>query len=144
MSGCLGMDADPGKMSEEEKKITCRAVKTYKEKLRNIVQGGELYRLLSPYENTRAALMFVAPTLKNKAVVFVYQLKNDTTGCTIQPEGLDPEKIYHIEEVNIDTPAQATCQENGKSLSGQQLMTYGLSFNCKKRFDSAVIYLSDK
>ena len=27
MSGCLGMDADPGKMSEEEKKITCRAVK---------------------------------------------------------------------------------------------------------------------
>ncbi|NCE72731.1 melibiase [Odoribacter sp. Z80] len=144
MSGCLGMDADPGKMSEEEKKITCRAVKTYKEKLRNIVQGGELYRLLSPYENTRAALMFVTPTPKNKAVVFVYQLKNDTTGCTIRPEGLDPEKIYHIEEVNIDTPAQATCQENGKSLSGQQLMTYGLSFNCKKRFDSAVIYLSDK
>ena len=108
------------------------------------MQGGELYRLLSPYENTRAAFNVRRPNPKKQSGRIRLPLKNDTTGCTIQPEGLDPEKIYHIEEVNIDTPAQATCQENGKSLSGQQLMTYGLSFNCKKRFDSAVIYLSDK
>lgn len=76
MSGCLGMDADPTKMNEEEKKITKRSVELYKTRLRNTVQFGDLYRLLSPYETSRASLIYVEPEKKAKAVLFVYQVRD--------------------------------------------------------------------
>ena len=141
MSGCLGMDADPTKMNEEEKKITKRSVELYKTRLRNTVQFGDLYRLMSPYETSRASLMYVEPEKKAKAVLFVYQVKDAGDDCVVRPEGLDAGKQYRIEEVNIDSPEKAACRENGKIMSGEELMKQGLKFSCKKRFDSAVICL---
>lgn len=48
---------------------------------------------------------------------------------------------YLIEEVNIDSAEKAACRQNGQTLSGKELMEKGLSFTCKKRFDSASVYL---
>ncbi len=141
MSGCLGMDADPTKMNEEEKKITKRSVELYKTRLRNTVQFGDLYRLLSPYETSRASLMYVEPEKKAKAVLFVYQVRDAGEDCVVRLEGLDAGKQYRVEEVNIDSPEKAACRENGKMISGEELMKQGLTFSCKKRFDSAVVCL---
>lgn len=141
MSGCLGMDADPTKMTEEEKTITKRAVELYKNRLRNVVQFGDVYRLVSPYETSRASLIYVEPEKKSKAVLFVYQVKDAGDGCVIRPEGLDAEKLYRVEEVNIASPEKAACRENGKTVSGRELMDKGLTFDCKKKFDSAVVCL---
>lgn len=142
MSGTLGMDADPTKMTEEEKTVTKRAVEVYKTKLRPVVQFGEIYRLQSPYETSRAALMYVTPKDRKTAAVFVYQVKDDSNALTLKLQGLDPEAKYKVEEVNIDSPASAACKENGSALSGRQLMDTGLTFSCKKHLDSAVIYLN--
>ena len=141
MSGCLGMDADPTGMTEIEKDVTKRAVEVYKNRLRQVVQFGDLYRLMSPYETARASLMYVEPEKKSRAVLFVYQVKDDGNGCVIVPEGLDAEKQYRVEEVNIDSPEKAACRENGQVVSGKELMTKGLAFSCKKRLDSAVVCL---
>lgn len=143
MSGCLGMDADPTKMTDEEKKVTKRAVEIYKNRLRNVVQFGDLYRLMSPYETSRASLMYVEPEKKSKAVLFVYQVKDSEDVCVVRPEGLNPEKQYRIEEVNIDSPEKAACRENGKTLSGKELMENGLTFTCKKKFDSATVCIDN-
>lgn len=143
MSGTLGMDADPTKMSDEEKAVTKRAVEVYKSKLREVVQLGDVYRLVSPYEDSRASLMYVSGK-KDKAVVFVYQVKNASDTPTIRLQGLDAAKNYVIEEVNIDSPEAAACGENGKTLSGRELMEKGLTFSCKKNLDSAAVYLSEK
>lgn len=142
MSGTLGMDADPTKMNDEEKKVTARAVQVYKEKLRPVVQLGDLYRLVDPYAtgDKRASLMYVAPN-KTQAAVFFWQLNNQDEGMTVKLQGLDPAKQYTIEEVNIDSPSDAACKESGQTLSGQTLMETGLTFTCKKRFDSSVLYL---
>lgn len=143
MSGCLGMDANPTKMTDEEKKVTKRAVEVYKNRLRNVVQFGDLYRLMSPYENARASLMYVEPGKKSKAVLFIYQVKDSEDACVIRPEGLNPGKQYRVEEVNIDSPEKAACRENGKILSGKELMGNGLTFTCKKKFDSATVCIDD-
>lgn len=142
MSGCLGMDADPTKMSEEEKEITKRAVEVYKNKLRPIVQLGELYRLVSPYKTSRSVVSYVEAENQKNAVVFVYQIKDDKDGVTVQLQGLDPAKTYSVEEVNIEHAEATMCTDNGKRLTGKQLMEDGLHFKCKKRFDSASVYLS--
>ncbi len=141
MSGTLGMDADPTKMSDEEKEITQRAVSIYKEKLRPVVQFGDLFRLVSPYESNRASLMYVTPDKQDKAVVFFYQTADDQNGLTVKLQGLNPDARYLLEEVNIESPDKAACAENAQTLTGSQLMGQGLHFNCKKRFDSAAVYL---
>lgn len=143
MSGCLGMDADPTKMNEEEKEITSRALEVYKNKLRPVVQLGDLYRLVSPYETSRSVVSYIEAETKKKAAVFVYQVKDDTSGITVRLQGLDSNKRYTIDEVNINSPEVAMCLQNGKTLSGKELMESGLTFNCKKRFDSASVYLSE-
>lgn len=142
MSGTLGMDADPTKMTDEEKKVTKRAVEAYKTKLRPVVQLGDLYRLVSPYETDgkRASLMYAAPN-KTQAAVFVWQLNDQNEGLTVKLQGLDPVKKYRIEELNIDGPDKAACQQNGQTISGSDLMDKGLTFDCKKKFDSSVLFL---
>ncbi|MDR2953603.1 MAG: alpha-galactosidase [Prevotella sp.] len=142
MSGCLGMDADPTKMTEEEKKITKRAVEVYKEKLRPVVQFGDLYRLVSPYETSRSVVSYVEAKDKKQSVVFIYQVKDDLNGINVKLQGLDSQKTYTIEEVNIDSPDSAICRENGNAMSGKELMEKGLYLNAKKRFDSASIFIS--
>lgn len=74
-------------------------------------------------------------------MVFCYQVKDDSEGVSVKLEGLDPNIQYFIEEVNIDSAEKAACQQNGQTLSGKELMEKGLSFTCKKRFDSASVYL---
>jgi alpha-galactosidase len=141
MSGCLGMDADPTKMTDEEKKITARSLEAYKTRLRPVVQRGDLYRLLSPYETSRSVVSYVSEN-QDQAVLFVYQVKNDTAGVKVLLQGLDPEKQYRLEEVNIDSPKAASCHENGEIRSGKNLMEEGIYLNCQKRFDSASLYLT--
>ena len=141
MSGCLGMDANPLTMNEKDKAITRRALAVYKEKLRPVVQLGDQYRLVSPYETSRSVVSFVEAQTKNKAVVFCYQVKDDQTAVRVNLEGLDSGKHYLIEEVNIDSPSEAACEQNGKTLSGKELMETGIGFRCKKKFDSSAIYL---
>lgn len=140
MSGCLGMDADPTKMTAEEKAITTRALEAYKTKLRPVVQLGDLYRLVSPYETSRSSVSYVSKD-KTQAALFIYQVHNDNTGLTVKLQGLQPDKNYLVEELNIDSPSRAMCNENGKSFTGKDLMEKGLSFKCQKRFDSASVYL---
>ncbi|MCC8145288.1 MAG: GH36 C-terminal domain-containing protein [Bacteroidales bacterium] len=108
------------------------------------MQFGDLYRLVSPYENSRSVVSYVEADKKGKAAVFIYQIKDDNSGITVKLQGLDPEKTYVLEEVNIDSPEAAKCKQNGQSLSGAELMNTGIYFDCTKRLDSASVYLSER
>lgn len=141
MSGCLGMDANPVTMNEKDKAITRRAVEVYKTKLRPVVQLGDLYRLVSPYETSRSVVSYIERDNKTKAALFVYQIKDDNNELHVRLQGLNPTYNYTIEEVNIDSPEVAACRENGQTISGKELMEKGLHFSCQKRFDSASVYL---
>ena len=76
MSGRLGMEIQPKNMTDEEKGQCRKAIAEYKT-IRPVVQQGDLYRLLSPYDGKGAAsLMYVAPD-KSDAVFFWWRLDND-------------------------------------------------------------------
>lgn len=98
MSGRLGMDYDLAKMSKEDFKLTQNAIADYKA-IRETVQLGEQYRLVSPYGNSRCSLMYVDEN-QAKAVFFFFQIENDTEGATVLLQGLDPDATYSVREIN--------------------------------------------
>lgn len=125
MSGRLGMEIQPANMSEEDKALCRQAIEDYK-KIRPVVQFGDLYRLLSPYDNKGAAsLMYVNPE-KDDAVFFWW--KTDPSYGQKMPRvrmaGLNPDKIYTVTELNrIDNNPLPF---EGKQFTGKFLMESGL------------------
>lgn len=142
MSAKLGMDLQPKDMSPEDKTFSRNAIKDYY-KIRPIVQFGDLYRLLSPYESRRTAMMYVAED-KSEAVLFAYLLKKTINGDT-QPlilEGLDPARNYKVTELNKAPQGYSWFTPlEGKVFSGDYLMKYGLRFTMYNEYDSKVIYI---
>lgn len=60
MSGRLGMEIQPKNMTDEEKALCRKAISEYKE-IRPVVQFGDLYRLVSPYDNQGlSSIMYVS------------------------------------------------------------------------------------
>lgn len=125
MSGRLGMEIQPANMSEEDKALCKQAIEDYK-KIRPVVQFGDLYRLLSPYDNKGAAsLMYVNPE-KDDAVFFWW--KTDPSYGQKMPRvrmaGLNPDKLYTVTELNrIDNKPLPF---EGKQFTGKFLMESGL------------------
>ena len=125
MSGRLGMEIQPANMSEEDKALCKQAIEDYK-KIRPVVQFGDLYRLLSPYDNKGAAsLMYVNPE-KDDAVFFWW--KTDPSYGQKMPRvrmaGLNPDKLYTVTELNrIDNNPLPF---EGKQFTGKFLMESGL------------------
>lgn len=134
MSGRLGMEIQPKNMTDEEIAMCRKAIAEYKE-IRPIVQFGDIYRLLSPYDKKGAAsLMYVTPE-KDKAVY--YWWKTETFVNQQLPRvvmaGLDPDKNYKVHELNrIDNKPLSY---EGKSFSGKFLMSNGLEMPLKHNVD---------
>lgn len=126
MSGRLGMEIQPKDMSDADKAFAKRAIEAYKD-IRPVVQLGDLYRLMSPYENKGvASLMYVTPE-KNRAVFYAYKISHfiNMIVPNVQMNGLEPAKNYRITDL---TPADKgkPCGINGKVISGRLLMQEGI------------------
>lgn len=125
MSARLGMEIQPDDMTEEEKEQTKKAIAEYKD-IRPVVQFGDLYRLISPYdEKGLASLMYVASE-KDRAVFYWWKTRSFYNDMLprVAMDGLDPDKTYTIRELNrID---RKPLSFEGKSFSGKFLMENGL------------------
>ena len=146
MSAKLGMDLQPKDMTPEEKEFSKNAIQEYYG-IREIVQHGDLYRLLSPYESVRTAMMYVSEDKKD-AVVFTYLLEKVINGGNNQVlylKGLDPEKRYRLNELNKapNTYSWFTPLE-GKTYTGAYLMEYGIRFPMYNQFESKIIRLTEE
>ena len=132
MSGRLGMELQPAHMTDEERAQCTVAIADYKE-LREVIQLGNLYRLVSPYdrpagpaEQQVASLMYVNDA-KDHAVLFSYGLTSFMKQASrrIRLAGLDPKRTYTLTERNIRVGEQP-CVLHGKSFTGAYLMSVGL------------------
>lgn len=140
LSGTLGVDMDASKLSTQERKTLAAGISLYKTNLRDLVQQGDLYRIESPYEGPRSALSYVWPD-QSRSVLFVYQLKDASENQPVKLKGLNPQKQYHIHEVNLPEGIASQLPEDGKTVSGADLMQKGLMPPCHKECDSTVILL---
>ena len=166
MSGRLGIELQPKHMTDEERLQCTIALADYKS-LRPVIQLGNLYRLnapqsyqpvssqFAPTKQDVAALMYVTDD-KEEAVVFAYSLSNFMKQAPqrIRFAGLDPEKVYTLEEKNIRVQYNHSigawdkgepCSLHGKQFTGAYLMSVGLllplSTEYTQDYPSRIFYL---
>ena len=145
MSSRLGMEMQPEDMTEADKEFTQRAIQAYKG-IRPIVQFGDLYRLISPYENKGvASLMYVAPE-KDRAVFYAYKMNHfiNMTIPNVKMNGLDPQKKYQLIDL---TPLSKNkpCSLHNKIISGKILMEKGIALQTllKNEYSSIALELQE-
>lgn len=143
MSGRLGMEMQPKDMSEKDKEFAKRAIQAYKE-IRPIVQQGDLYRLVSPYDKVGFASLMYATPEKDKAVFFAYRMEYLLNQVTprVRMTGVDPEKQYKLMDM---TPVNENKKNNldGKVVSGKILMEEGIEVPFSGEYSSVVMQLTE-
>lgn len=141
MSGRLGMEMQPKDMTEADKEFAKRAIKAYKE-IRPIVQHGDLYRLVSPYDKVGFASLMYATPEKDKAVFFAYRMEYLLNQVTprVRMTGVDPQKQYKLVEM---TPLKADKKNSldGKIVSGKLLLEEGIEVPFSGEYSSVVMQL---
>ena len=148
MSGRLGMEIQPKNMTEEEKALCRKAISEYKQ-IRHVVQLGDIYRLVSPYDgHNMSSMMYVSPE-KTEAVFYWWKTETfyDDHLPRVKMAGLDPDRMYRVHELNrIDN---MPLPYEGLAFSGKFLMENGLEIPLKHNVDyhkqddwsSRVLYL---
>ena len=151
MSGRLGMEIQPKNMTEAEKALCRKAISEYKE-IRHVVQLGDIYRLVSPYDDhNMASMMYVSPE-KSEAVFYWWKTETfyDDHLPRVKMAGLDPDRMYKVRELNrIDN---VPLPYEGLAFSGKFLMENGLEIPLKHNVDyhkqddwsSRVLYLVEQ
>jgi alpha-galactosidase len=127
MMGKLGYDIRVNNFTPDEVAFSREAVATYK-RLSDVIWKGDLYRLVSPYDEPRAALMYTSED-KRRAVLYHYLTtprRKDIFG-RVKLQGLDPEARYRLREVNLFPGTKSTQPDNDKIFTGAHLMTIGLN-----------------
>ena len=125
MSGRLGMEIQPKNMTDDEKALCRKAIAEYKQ-IRPIVQFGDIYRLVSPYDKVGLASLMYVDEAKEKSVFFWWKTESFQNEHLprVKMAGLDANKNYKVRELNrIDLQPMDI---EGKTFSGAYLMNHGL------------------
>ena len=141
--GKMGYDIKVGELDSTELRFSRQAVQLY-DSLKNTIWFGDLYRLISPYDENRAVLMYVDKA-KSKAVLFDYDLhtRYKERFNQVRLQGLDPQKKYEVREVNLYPGTRSALPANGKTFSGDYLMKEGLDLSPRvKPLTSKVIEIT--
>ncbi len=135
----IGFDIGLKELSADELAYCQQAVANWK-RLQPVVMDGDQYRLVSPYESNHAAVEYVDKS-KNQAVLFAYDLaprfKEKLQAVKLQ--GLDPDKQYRVEEINLMPGSKSKFRHNGRIYTGDYLMKVGLDVFTWHHNTSAVI-----
>lgn len=132
MTGRMGFELHPEKLTAEEIEFSKKAVADYK-RIRPIVQRGDLYRLVSPYGGEMAALAYLSED-GSKAVVFALGLeKKEKIEKTLELPFAGNGEMWTAKEINT---ADKT---HGGGLAGG-----ALKVALEGKYDSAVFELEKK
>lgn len=118
----LGFDIDVHNLSDADFNLCKQAVANYN-RLKPVIQDGEMYRLVSPYEGNHAAVNYVSED-KTHAVLFAYDLhpRYKEPLFNVKLQGLDPSLVYSVKEINMPEGQKAET----KTYTGDYLMKIGL------------------
>lgn len=134
MSGRLGMEIQPKNMTDEEKSLCKQAISDYK-RIRPIVQFGNIYRLVSPYDRLGVASLMYVDDDSRQAVFYWWKTEHFVNQHLprVRMAGLAPQKQYRITELNrID---RSPLSFEGAVFSGQYLMENGVEIPYNHRVD---------
>ena len=92
-----------------------------------MVQTGNLYRLISPYQKMGVASLMYVDDTQSQAALFVYKTENYYNQLLprIRLAGLKADQTYTVTEKNVRVN-QKPCQLSGKQFTGRFLMEVGI------------------
>ena len=139
----MGFDISLKEMNEDEMKYCQEAVANYK-RLKGTILDGYLYRLVSPYETNHSSVMYVDKA-KSKSVLFAYDIHPRFGEKTfpVKLQGLDPNKKYKVQEINLMPGQKSTLVTDGGTFSGDFLMKIGMNVFSTAHARSKVIELTE-
>ena len=90
------------------------------------MQFGDIYRLVSPYDNLGIASLMYCSKDKSEAVFYWWRIDNlyDNHPPRVKMAGLDPDRMYKV--VELDKAPGRPLSFEGRSFSGAFLMNNGL------------------
>lgn len=133
MSGNLGYELDLTKMTDEEKAIVKEQVAHYKE-IRQLIQFGNFYRMLSPFEGNETAWVFVNED-QSEAMVYYFR---------VLAEPAEPTKVLKVKGIDVTKKYQIVGTD--KIYGGDELTYVGVNIpaQLKGDFQSVVWHLKEK
>ncbi len=144
MMGKMGYDIVVNKLSAQDLAFSQQAVQTYKA-ISGVVWHGDMYRLVNPWQNPVASSMFVSEE-KSRAIMFTYLVSNRympaATTLPIQLKGLDPQKKYTVNEINL-YPGTHSSFSGNNTFSGDFLMKIGINPNINAGRASVVLEINE-
>ena len=122
----LGFDLGLKELSADELTYCQTAVTNWK-RLQAAIMDGVQYRLVSPYQSNHMAVNYVSRDT-DKAVLFAYDIypRFQEKLMPVRLQGLNPDKRYKVEEINLMPSVKSALKANGKIYSGDYLMKVGL------------------
>lgn len=122
----LGFDLGLKDLTADELAYCQDAVANWK-RLQPAIMDGDQYRLVSPYETNHMAVNYVSKDL-NKAVLFAYDVypRYQEKLMNVKLQGLDPNKTYKVEEINLMPGVDSALKSNGQTYTGDYLMKVGI------------------
>jgi alpha-galactosidase len=127
MMGKLGFDIVVSKLSSDELKYCQEAIKNY-DALKGIIWQGNQYRLSNPTESSVASMLYLDEN-KSSGVIFNYLVNYRYAVNSSSPillKGLDPEKKYKIQEINL-YPGTKSSIKAETTYTGDFLMKAGFN-----------------
>lgn len=142
MTGRLGMEIQPKDMSAEDKDFARKAIRDYKS-IRPVVQLGNQYRLISPYEGKNVASMMYVTDDKSRAVFFAYKMEHYMFQQVprFMAAGLDAGRNYRIRELTVPEGEKPSGLD-GAVISGAILMNTGFEVPLDREYASRVYELT--
>lgn len=141
LSGRFGFDLDLGSLSDTEAAI-CRNAVAIARRTQDLVQMGELHRLVSPVEGadtSRAALAYTGGRDAERTVVFGYQLENaEDASPALALQWLDPTCNYLVTATDLDSLEEPAVTER----SGSELIGAGLDWGSEEPLTSTIWEIS--
>ncbi len=127
MAGAFGYELDLTKLTDEERALVRRQVAEY-HAYYDIIQNGDLYRLVSPFENENfCAWEYVSTDKREALLTFVVPRCRVNFTSFVRMKGLDPSKRY--QEL-----------ESGRIYSGDTLMNAGMNLTGRWKDGDSHIY----
>ena len=112
--GSFGYELDPAKISQADIEVIKTQIADY-HKYYDLIHYGDLYRLISPWENPyRCAWEFVNEDKTQAMFTVLTKFYTETRNFILKLKGLDADKFYR-------------CDMNGEVYSGALLMNAGMS-----------------
>ena len=129
MFGTYGMEMNPCLLSEDERREVRELNDIYKKYHHAVIDRGDFYRLLSPFEGNYTAMMSVSKDKKQALVLFANFLTENNRYRFLRLRGLDADKNY---KNSLD----------GTTHSGAYYMQVGLNFTKRiYEFQTALVVL---